>query len=234
MEAPNCLFFGLVFSQWSLWEINLDTWWIVDVPAVRLPAVKQFSWIFTQDVRDPLQNVIVKSVGHSSVCGVSMGFGGRWNSNSPKKTRRHVTFTSFSPCFQNGILRRVCRSRSLQRVFREELLEAKAERRGEATVSRRWRCHGGFGRVFFLLGTYGVVLVLGLGEYYFSNILQLLTYFLNRVIMQVGTFPPPPFVLEELELMTAQLFDGQQVQQAVQKALTSLEAAVVRWPWSWK
>ncbi len=44
--------------------------------------------------------------------------------------------------------------------------------------------------------------------------------------MQVGTFPPPPFVLEELELMTAQLFDGQQVQQAVQKALTSLEAAV--------
>ena len=102
-------------------------------------------------------------------------------------------------------------------------------------VERR-RCHGGGGvtavleEFFFLLGTYGVVLVLGLGEYYFSNILQLLTYFLNRVIMQVGTFPPPPFVLEELELMTAQLFDGQQVQQAVQKALTSLEAAVVRWP----
>ena len=52
------------------------------------------------------------------------------------------------------------------------------------------------------------------------------------MIMQVGTFPPTvslmpaPFVLEELELMTAQLFDGQQVQQAVQKALTSLEATV--------
>lgn len=80
-------------------------------------------------------------------------------------------------------------------------------------------------------------------EYYFSNILQLLIHCLNRVIMQVGTFPPTvslmpaPFVLEELELMTAQLFDGQQVQQAVQKALTSLEATVCgffRWPWSWK
>ena len=62
-------------------------------------------------------------------------------------------------------------SRSLQRIFREELMEAKTERRGE-----------------------------------------------------------------ELELMTAQLFDGQQVQQAVQKALTSLEATrrsqqslAVRW-----
>ena len=66
----------------------------------------------------------------------------------------------------------------------------------------------------------------------FSNVLQLLIHFLNRVIMPVGTFPltvslmSAPFVLEELELMTAQLFDGQQVQQAVQKALTSLEATV--------
>lgn len=59
------------------------------------------------------------------------------------------------------------------------------------------------------------------------------------MIMQVGTFPPTvslmpaPFVLEELELMTAKLFDGKQVQQAVQKALTSLEATVCgffRWP----
>ena len=93
-------------------------------------------------------------------------------------------------------------------------------------MNKTWRF---WKRIYFFWNLlYGVVLVLGLGEYYFSNILQLLTYFLNRVIMQVGTFPPPlPFVLEELELMTAQLFDGQQVQQAVQKALTSLEAAAV-------
>lgn len=160
------------------------------------------------------------------------------------------------------------RSRSLQRIFREELMEAKTkERRGEVPpvlvepkkkCIKKWRVleediyiyidyisfwnyYGDFWCACFFF-VFGGCSWAG-WEYYFSNILQLLIHCLNRVIMQVGTFPPTvslmpaPFVLEELELMTAQLFDGQQVQQAVQKALTSLEATVCgffRWPWSWK
>ena len=106
---------------------------------------KQFSWIFTQDVRDPLQNVIVKSVGHSSVCRVSGG--GEIptpQKNQPQqKPRRHVTFTSFSPCFQNGILRP---GSAGPEVYSASFVRSSWKQRPKDVERRRCRGGGGEGR----------------------------------------------------------------------------------------